>query len=234
MVNSEGGNQACRDHRTGYRRPDNGVAVVQQRIHTFGLAVAAERLAERARPVSLRGLGLKIVRIARANPASHRSEAAMTSGEMGEHGGLLNDLGPHDRLPGALANRRAGLDLRAVPFGLDVMRVERKHHSGGEMVAARDQYGCTGFQKRQKDGLRVGRPSVGRPSVVHDDHAEILDREGRLRQVGPFDHELAVRDGEPGAGRRKLDGLADHRRTSSVVRRTDSTDRIDRDLPATA
>ena len=52
------------------------------------------------------------------------------------------------------------------------MRVERKHHSGGEMVAAGDQHGCAGFQKRQKDGLRVGRPSV-----IHDNHAEILDRD---------------------------------------------------------
>ena len=74
VVHTERGNQSGCDQAARHGSPNDSIAVVQECIHTLGLAVAAERLAEQAWPVSLRGLSFKIVRIARANPASHRSE----------------------------------------------------------------------------------------------------------------------------------------------------------------
>ena len=74
MVHTERGNQSGRDHAARHSGPNDSVAVVQKHIHTLDLATAAESLAEQARPVSLRGLGFKIIWIARANPASHQSE----------------------------------------------------------------------------------------------------------------------------------------------------------------
>lgn len=137
MVNAKRRNQARRDDGASDCRADYRITVVQQRVYSLGSTLAAECRSKQPWPIPLRGLCLQVFWVAGAYTPSHRRKTAVIPGEVGQHGRLLKDLGPHDRLPCPFAYRQAGLDLGAVPFGLDMVRIEGKHHSGGLVIAAR-------------------------------------------------------------------------------------------------
>lgn len=114
-----------------------------------------------------------------------------------------------------------GLYLLSMSFGLDMMGVERKHHPGGQVITAGHHHGRTGSQQFEEHGLRICGPRV-----VDDDNAQILDRQGGLRQFRSLDDQLPVRDGKPRAQGRELYRFADHRRLASIVGGTDAADGI--------
>src|SRR5271163_106224 len=102
VVDAKGGNEAASEVRAGERSAHDGVAIVERRIDSLRVAVAAKVFAEQQRPVALRALRLEIVGIAGPHALRHRGEAVRFGTEMIEHAPLLPELGRHQRAPNLL------------------------------------------------------------------------------------------------------------------------------------